>query len=75
MTPARKTTVRRVPDGHFRQWQVTFPCDCPDLRVTRGLADDDPRHGTYNGYSNWRCRCEPCRRAASAYHGTRRKAS
>ena len=35
MTPARKTTVRRVPDGHFRQWQVTFPCDCPDLNFRR----------------------------------------
>ena len=29
MTPARKTTVRRVPDGHFRQWHVTYACGCP----------------------------------------------
>lgn len=24
------------------------------------LADDDPRHGTYNGYNNLGCRCPPC---------------
>ena len=30
MTPARKTTVRRVPDGHFRQWHVTYACGCPE---------------------------------------------
>jgi hypothetical protein len=24
-------------------------------------------HGTYNGYNNYRCRCEPCRQAASVY--------
>jgi hypothetical protein len=24
----------------------------------RGLADNDPRHGTLNGYSNLGCRCD-----------------
>lgn len=24
------------------------------------LDDDDYRHGTTNGYSNYACRCEPC---------------
>jgi len=28
--------------------------------MTTTLADDDPRHGTYNGYSNLKCRCDPC---------------
>lgn len=32
----------------------------------KGLADDDPRHGTRNGYQNHGCRCGPCRRAATA---------
>lgn len=27
------------------------------------LAADDPRHGTYNGYNNLKCRCTDCRRA------------
>lgn len=27
------------------------------------MKDDDPRHGTYNGYSNLGCRCQPCRDA------------
>lgn len=30
------------------------------------LAPEDPRHGTYNGYSNLKCRCEPCRKANTA---------
>ena len=31
------------------------------------LADDDPRHGTVNGYSNHRCRCDACRQANTAH--------
>lgn len=27
----------------------------------------DPRHGTYNGYSNYDCRCDECRAANAAY--------
>jgi hypothetical protein len=35
---------------------------------TRIIAgDDDPRHGTQNGYSNLGCRCEACRVASNAY--------
>lgn len=30
------------------------------------LADDDPRHGTPNGYGNLGCRCERCRTANAA---------
>ena len=33
--------------------------------MTRGpLAPDDPRHGTWGGYNNYRCRCQPCREAS-----------
>lgn len=31
------------------------------------LVADDPRHGTLNGYSNQRCRCDACRAAWAAY--------
>lgn len=31
------------------------------------LALDDPRHGTWTGYSNWGCRCDPCREAGHEY--------
>ncbi len=33
------------------------------------FADDpvDPRHGTVNGYSNLRCRCDRCRAAQTEY--------
>lgn len=31
------------------------------------IADDDPRHGTANGYTNLHCRCDRCRVANTAY--------
>lgn len=42
-------------------------------RVEAGLAPDDPRHGTLNGYRNYGCRCDPCRQAA--IEGRRRYAA
>lgn len=32
------------------------------------LDDGDPRHGTVNGYKNWKCRCDACRLASAAEH-------
>lgn len=40
----------------------------------RGLAPDDPRHGTLNGYTNYGCRCEPCSIAGTKDQRDRRKA-
>ncbi len=37
------------------------------------LPELDPRHGTSNGYLNFRCRCKPCREAYSDYHRRRRQ--
>lgn len=34
-------------------------------RRKAGLPQDDPRHGTTNGYFNYGCRCEPCRIAGN----------
>lgn len=31
----------------------------------KGLAPDDPRHGSINAYTNWGCRCERCRAAST----------
>lgn len=31
----------------------------------RGLPPDDPRHGTFNAYSNLACRCSKCKAANS----------
>lgn len=31
------------------------------------MHDDDPRHGTTNGYCNLGCRCAACRAAWAAY--------
>lgn len=36
------------------------------------LNVDDPRHGTYNGYQNLNCRCQPCRDANAEYVRKRR---
>jgi hypothetical protein len=35
------------------------------------LAPDDHRHGTTNGYSNWKCKCPLCRRAWADYVAVR----
>lgn len=42
-------------------------------RKARGLAADDPRHGTRLGYNGWGCRCQPCRAANAEYQRARRK--
>lgn len=40
----------------------------------RGLPDvDDPRHGTVGGFTNYHCRCEPCRDAMRGWDNTRRR--
>ena len=33
-----------------------------------GWVSPDAPHGTLNGYSNYDCRCVPCRRANLEYH-------
>lgn len=32
------------------------------------LTADDRRHGTHNGYRNYRCRCDACKAAVAAYN-------
>ena len=34
-------------------------------RKANGLPEDDPRHGSVNGYRNYACRCEACRAAST----------
>lgn len=61
---------------HGRSAYVHGTCRCPvcaqanreyaaELRARKSgtLAPGDPRHGTVNGYSNYRCRCQACTRA------------
>ena len=38
-------------------------------------AAPEPWHGTVNGYTNRKCRCELCKRAWADYHASRRKAA
>lgn len=45
-------------------------------RAAIGLPAGDPRHGTLNGYGNYRCRCDACTEAnarQSANYKLRRK--
>ena len=37
------------------------------MRATIHEGDGDSRHGTENGYTNLRCRCELCRQAHADY--------
>lgn len=34
----------------------------------KGMDEDDPRHGTANGYGNLGCRCAACREANRVNH-------
>ena len=38
------------------------------------MAQDDPRHGTWNGYGNLGCRCADCRRANLDHHAATNRA-
>jgi hypothetical protein len=63
--------------GHGgRRGNVKAGCQCRGCRDRRqtvrdqqrakraaGLPDEDPRHGTYNGYVNFYCRCPRCSEA------------
>lgn len=43
---------------------------CKQCQVDRrhvSLSEDDPRHGTRNGYLRGQCRCEPCKEAKLEY--------
>ena len=40
-------------------------------RKVDGLPEDDMRHGTLNGYSNYGCRCGPCALAKKKYRQDR----
>lgn len=37
------------------------------LKQSTGLPEGDTRHGTYNGYTHYRCRCVECRAAQQEY--------
>jgi hypothetical protein len=37
------------------------------------VADDDPRHGTLNGYTNLGCKCDRCREVYATYHREHRQ--
>ena len=62
--------MRPVPGRSFRNCTVCMREWKRENRrraLERGLAADDERHGTYNGYSTYGCRCESCRRAHRDY--------
>lgn len=60
--------VGMQPDGEI----VSFEPRPPKGTLLVGTAT---WHGTYGGYKNHRCRCEPCRGANAEYVQTRRGGS
>lgn len=49
------------------------PAESTRARVKKSLAPDDCRHGTYNGYKHYGCRCDGCKAANSDYERERRR--
>lgn len=49
--------------GHHTPKAPRAQADQFAIRAAFAAAVDDPRHGTQNGYSNFHCRCDPCRAA------------
>lgn len=47
---------------YYQQWQASVPA----------LEPGDPRHGSINGYANYRCRCRRCTDANTGKSRTRR---
>lgn len=64
------------PEGY-----VHFKCRCPECSAAYQALGDSPRqrrlngptpihvHGTWNGYSNYGCRCDRCLEACRAKYG------
>lgn len=51
-----------------RVWAVA-----DDTTVLRPVRHGPTPHGTYNGYTNYRCRCERCRAANAAFERERKR--
>lgn len=70
---ARKQTC---PEGHQlmrgARGRRCRECSYYDENKSRALAnplpEGDERHGTVNGYNNWRCRCEACSAAGARFN-------
>lgn len=65
---ARFQRLTHCVNGHdIKDRDTSSNCrQCTKDRRKLGLADDDPRHGTSNGFNNYGCRCQDCTEAESA---------
>lgn len=74
--PLEYVTIRITKHGVRRSYLLG--CRCDDCRragteykrgedARRKARSDEAPHGTRGGYSNWGCRCEPCKVAHSVY--------
>lgn len=64
---ARKTHCKRGHELPARAAGIHRECrECrkEQYLLRPPLGDGDPRHGTTNGYTNFKCRCPECKRAA-----------
>ncbi len=61
----------RSRDG-LQGWCRLCTAETSKSRRERRLEPDDPRHGTTTGYSEYLCRCEPCKAAGMEMRSRRR---
>lgn len=66
----RPSRARGLCHLHYQRWNLHGSTDArPKGRRPRPLVPDDPRHGAgTNAYTNYGCRCEPCKSAWAAAH-------
>lgn len=63
----RACARRRTLEHRSRNLERYRSADREKYRSRGALPIGDPRHGTPNGYNNWKCRCEPCKAAYKDY--------
>lgn len=57
---------------HYLRWRAHGDPTTTRPRLGPLTSDDDPRHGTENGYNNLGCRCARCRAAHARTYRDRR---
>ena len=67
---ARKKLKRREEGAKPRQRPVYHSCGCRDSCL---IGPEDKRHGTLNGYKNFKCRCGACSMSNTEFMRDRRR--
>lgn len=68
----KANTLHNKPYGKTYREKNYVPKPKAPRYIPEHLDPNDPRHGTYNFYSNYRCRCQPCTDARRVYESKRK---